>query len=320
MEYYDLFTQGKITVDGCKPLQVTETLKQLRQSFGSTVACSDTNYEIIKVNADFTATAPERSLIPFEITESLGKRLAEFKEEFGPKPKKQRTQGQGDILPRQIDGNSLPAGCKVTTTWPIELAGNGGKIQLHIARVSMDDGACGTYLHNSTSARITVDAHQVLASGDGAIVKDLDVKAADPSRPHWPFVLDEKSMLSYLGVLDELPVIIAKARDAKNLGEGARLYNHNLSNQAVRRSVGQYKVIPHAVKSPRPVFQFPPGDSIAQAFTLSDCGYDEDCILQVAWSMVGHSQWLCPKQDVPFEWIFAKSVSLTPNQYIHLRQ
>ena len=105
------------------------------------------------------------------------------------------------------------------------------------------------------------------------------------------------------------------------MGAGARLYNHNLSHQAVRGSVGKYKVVPHVLPSPKVAFQPAacPGE-LASAFSLADCGYEDDVLLSVGWSLKPAGELLIPVKDAPLFWAFATNVTVNPKQHVHLRQ
>ena len=63
---------------------------------------------------------PDLLAIPFEVSDSLKRRLAEVKEELGPKPKKQRTSEE-DAMPRRLSGEELPSGFKAGAHWDVQV-------------------------------------------------------------------------------------------------------------------------------------------------------------------------------------------------------
>ena len=67
-------------------------------------------------------TIPDLLAIPFEVSDSLKRRLAEVKEELGPKAKKQRTSEE-DAMPRRLsgDGEELPSGYKAGAHWDVQV-------------------------------------------------------------------------------------------------------------------------------------------------------------------------------------------------------
>ena len=78
-------------------------------------------------------TIPNTVVIPFEVSEALKRRLAEVKEELGPKAKKQRTSEE-DVMPRRLSGEELPPGYKAGAHWDVQvLTRDGATMVLRIS-------------------------------------------------------------------------------------------------------------------------------------------------------------------------------------------
>ena len=77
-------------------------------------------FEILRVQPDLTVTIPDLVVIPFEVSDGLKRRLAEVKEELGPKAKRQRTSEE-DVMPRRMSGEELPPGFKAGAHWDVQV-------------------------------------------------------------------------------------------------------------------------------------------------------------------------------------------------------
>ena len=131
----------------------------------------------------------------------------------------------------------------------------------------------------------------IFARSVDIVLIDKDNKEPDAARPSWDFIIDESTLVEYLGCVDEFCNQVVKAREETHVGPALKLYNHNLSFQAVRGSVHKYKVKPHPLTSPRVAFQLAPGgEEVAGAFSLADCGYESDVVLAAGWSLKPHNE------------------------------
>ena len=121
--------------------------------------------------------------------------------------------------------------------------------------------------------------------------------------------------------MDEFCNQVVKAREENHVGPGLKLYNHNLSYQAVRGTVVKYKVKPHPLTSPQVAFQLAPGgEEVAGAFSLADCGYESDVVFVAGWPLKPHNEFRIPSKESVMCWAFAGPIVLNPGQWLHLRQ
>ena len=329
LEYARLFDEGKLVVEGKKQLEPPAELKKLREA-SDEAKLKPSQYEILKVGTDGVCHVPDLAAVPFKASEKFAARLSEVRSDLvGSRAKKQRVAARPDLFPKTIDGIDvdggalpLPAGLTEIGSWSLEVRADATRtVSVRVASVRRSTGETATYVVNAGGDRISFPARAIFARSVDIVLIDKDNKEPDAARPSWDFIIDESTLVEYLGCVDEFCNQVVKAREETHVGPALKLYNHNLSFQAVRGSVHKYKVKPHPLPSPRVAFQLAPGGAeVAGAFSLADCGYDSDVVLVAGWSLKPHGDFLIPTKECVMFWAFAGPVVLNPGQWLHLRQ
>ena len=324
LEYARLFDESKLVVEGKKQLEPPAELKKLRET-GDEAKLKPSQYEILKVGTDGVCHVPDLAAVPFKTSEKFAARLSEVRSMLVGRAKMQRVAARPDLFPKTIDGvdgGALPAGLKEIGSWSLEVRADATRtVVVRVASVRRSTGETATYVVNAGGDRISFPARAIFARSVDIVLIDKDNKEPDAARPSWDFIIDESTLVEYLGCVDEFCNQVVKAREETHVGPALKLYNHNLSFQAVRGSVHKYKVKPHPLPSPRVAVQLAPGgEEVAGAFSLADCGYESDVVLVVGWSLKPHNEFLIPNRESVMFWAFAGPVVLNPGQWLHLRQ
>ena len=287
------------------------------------------------------ATLPDSARLHFHVSDELKKRMLAFEKEFGP-PAKRRKADPSSSSP------DLRFPCKLKRT---ELASKdfeiaqAGKIKiatksttrqflendkLETMRVYHVSGDAAHYLHNTDSARHTIQKGTVLAKAtqaDFIDAADDDNKKAGEGSMMIPFEMSTESLFTYdfdgQGQnVKEFQTMIDDARRALSATQ-VGLYNHTLSDHLQRGKEHIRCVTPLAKKDPkvemvikeRPVSSWTAAQ-LGDFLTAFD--FQGPAVCGLAWHVTVERGVVVPNQKDPFQLAILENVVLEPGDCIKL--